>query len=61
MLVVTCLTAEDVGPISKQAGLSNQCPIMAALTAAVAHAEWEWALIMRAIKCLKGIRWMPWR
>ena len=20
-----------------------------------------WALIMRAIKCLKGIRWMPWR
>ena len=21
----------------------------------------EWALMMRAIKCLKGIRWMPWR
>ncbi len=21
----------------------------------------EWALIMRTIKCLKGIRWMPWR
>jgi uncharacterized membrane protein YhaH (DUF805 family) len=21
----------------------------------------RWALIMRAIKCLKGIRWMPWR
>src|SRR4051812_7844957 len=20
-----------------------------------------WALMMRAIKCLKGIRWMPWR
>jgi hypothetical protein len=20
-----------------------------------------WVLIMRAIKCLKGIRWMPWR
>ena len=20
-----------------------------------------WALTMRAIKCLKGIRWMPWR
>ncbi len=20
-----------------------------------------WALIMRVIKCLKGIRWMPWR
>ena len=20
-----------------------------------------WASIMRAIKCLKGIRWMPWR
>jgi hypothetical protein len=46
-----CLTAEDVGTISKQAGLSNQCrPRRVA-----------WALIMRAIKCLKGIRWMPWR
>jgi uncharacterized membrane protein YpjA len=21
----------------------------------------RWALVMRAIKCLKGIRWMPWR
>jgi hypothetical protein len=21
----------------------------------------RWALIMRTIKCLKGIRWMPWR
>jgi hypothetical protein len=20
-----------------------------------------WTLIMRAIKCLKGVRWMPWR
>jgi hypothetical protein len=20
-----------------------------------------WALMMRAIKCLKGVRWMPWR
>ena len=20
-----------------------------------------WILIMRAIKCLKGVRWMPWR
>ena len=20
-----------------------------------------WTLIMRVIKCLKGIRWMPWR
>jgi hypothetical protein len=36
MLVVTCLTAGDVGPISKQAGLSNQCPIMAALTVTIA-------------------------
>ena len=25
------------------------------------HAECEWALIMRAIKCRKGIWWMPWR
>jgi hypothetical protein len=23
--------------------------------------ELWWALIMRAIKCHKGIRWMPWR
>jgi len=36
MLVVTCLTAGDVGPISKQAGLSNQCPIAAVSTAMVA-------------------------
>jgi hypothetical protein len=36
MLVVTCLTAGDVGPISKQAGLSNQCLIMAALTVTIA-------------------------
>jgi hypothetical protein len=36
MLVVTCLTAGGVGPISKQAGLSNQCPIMAALTVTIA-------------------------
>ena len=36
MLVVTCLTAGDVGPISKQAGLSNQCPIMAASTVTIA-------------------------
>ena len=28
---------------------------------ATAHAECGWALIMRAIKCLKGIWWMPWR
>ena len=29
------------------------------------HAEYilpsVWTLIMRAIKCLKGVRWMPWR
>jgi hypothetical protein len=25
------------------------------------RAEREWALIMRTIKCLKGIRRMPWR
>jgi hypothetical protein len=25
------------------------------------HRRDEWALIMRAIKCLKGIWWMPWR
>ena len=46
-----CLTAEDVGTVSKQAGLSNQCP----------PRRVAWVLIMRAIKCLKGIRWMPWR
>jgi hypothetical protein len=26
-----------------------------------AYAEWGWTLIMRAIKCRKGIWWMPWR
>ena len=25
------------------------------------HRRGEWALMMRAIKCLKGVRWMPWR
>ncbi len=27
----------------------------------LAVAAERWALVMRAIKCLKGIRWMPWR
>ena len=57
-----------VGTILKQAGLSNQCPIDADVLETIAFcdiasiaAQSGWALIMRTIKCLKGIRWMPWR
>ena len=67
------LTARAVGTISKQAGLSNQCPIDADVLETSCFrarcyrdvtsiaAPSGWALIMRTIKCLKGIRWMPWR
>ena len=57
-----------VGAILKQAGLSNQCPAerVDAGTQVLANYRSDprrvgWALIMRAIKCRKGIWWMPWR
>jgi hypothetical protein len=78
--VVNVLVGEAWPPhhrvdLTKQAGLSNQCP--SATFAFIEGARFEvstskadvrknilpsvWTLIMRAIKCLKGVRWMPWR
>ena len=60
-MLAKCLTAFAIGTILKQAGLSKSMSGRSERKFAEAtHAEW-WALIMRAIKCLKGIWWMPWR
>ncbi len=39
--------------------VSNACP--SGQVRAVNILPSVWTLIMRAIKCLKGVRWMPWR
>lgn len=46
------------GQIMKQAGLIPSMPHTRSNTCATS-AE-GWASIMRAIKCRKGVRWMPW-
>ena len=35
-------------------------PALGLLTGTSMLSEMERVLIMRAIKCLKGVRWMPW-
>jgi hypothetical protein len=50
-----------VGTILKQAGLSNQCLRVVNASLRRPTPSVGWALIMRAIKCRKGIWWMPWR
>jgi hypothetical protein len=64
---VGCLTARRRND-PKQAGLSNQCPAARTVRRNASSDERScgplpsgWVLMMRAIKCLKGIRWMPWR
>src|SRR5262249_50036627 len=65
---VGCLTARRRND-PKQAGLSISVPSDDGRqrtedgfpSSVVCLLSSGWVLMMRAIKCLKGIRWMPWR